>query len=233
MTGSQDFQGVLFDFSGTLFRLEEDPSWFDGFTDGEGNPIAGAAQAELMRRMTAPMGLPVPMEGEILAAWHGRDLSAENHRIAYHHVLEQSGVVDPGQRAELYGRVSNPDCWRIYPDTARVLRALRDEGLKVGVLSNIAYDIRPAFVREGIDGLVDAFVLSFEVGHMKPDAEVFRIATAALGLPPERVLMVGDSAEADGGATAIGCGFAQVEPLPVDERPDGLVAAVREAGAPA
>lgn len=228
MTG---YRGVLFDFSGTLFRLEEDPSWFSGFTDADGAPIQGAAQAELMRRMTAPMGLPVPMEGEILQAWHGRDLSAENHRRAYHHVLEQSGLVDPEQREALYSRVSNPDCWAPYPDAPAVLRALCDAGLKVGVLSNIAYDIRPAFVREGIADLVDEFVLSFEVGHMKPDVEVFRIATAALGLPPQDVLMVGDSEEADGGSRAIGCGFALVDPVPVAQRPSGLLDAVREAGA--
>lgn len=224
------FRGVLFDFSGTLFRLEDDPSWFAGFTNGEGEPIDGAAQAELMRRMTAPMGLPVPMEGEMLEAWHTRDLSPDNHRRVYHYVLEQSGLADPDQRAQLYGRLSTTDGWKPYPDTAAVLRALKDRGLAVGVLSNIAYDIRPAFEREGIADLVDEFVLSFEVGHMKPSSNVFSIATTALGLPPEQVLMVGDSEEADGGARQIGCGFALVDPVPVTERPDGLLRAMRDAG---
>jgi hypothetical protein len=42
--------------------------------------------------------------------------------------------------------------------------------------------------------------------------------------------MVGDSDEADGGARAIGCGFALVDPLPTVERPDGLISALAEYG---
>ena len=43
-------------------------------------------------------------------------------------------------------------------------------------------------------------------------------------------LMIGDSEEADGGARAVGCRFALVDPLPTDQRPDGLVAALSSAG---
>ncbi len=42
--------------------------------------------------------------------------------------------------------------------------------------------------------------------------------------------MVGDSDEADGGARALGCGFALVDPLPTGERPDGLTVALAEHG---
>lgn len=228
MTG---YEGVLFDFSGTLFRLEPDPVWFAGLTAADGRALDDAAQRELLYRMTVPVGVPVPMEGEALRTWHARDLSSADHRGAYLHVLEHSGVADESERERLYGEFSNPLNWSVYPDTAAVLRAARETGLKVGVLSNIGYDIRPAFEREGIDGLVDEFVLSFEVGHAKPDLAIFHTATTALGLPPEKVLMVGDSAEADGASRAIGCGFAQVDPLPVDERPAGLLDAVRATGA--
>lgn len=40
--------------------------------------------------------------------------------------------------------------------------------------------------------------------------------------------MIGDSDEADGGARAIGCGFALVDPLPTVERRDGLKTALTE-----
>ena len=42
--------------------------------------------------------------------------------------------------------------------------------------------------------------------------------------------MVGDSDEADGGARALGCAFALVDPLPTAERADGLLAALRSHG---
>ena len=42
--------------------------------------------------------------------------------------------------------------------------------------------------------------------------------------------MVGDSEEADGGAVAIGCRFALVDPLPTEQRPNGLLTALEDAG---
>jgi FMN phosphatase YigB (HAD superfamily) len=90
-------------------------------------------------------------------------------------------------------------------------------------VSNIAFDLRPAF--DGV-GSVDDFVLSFEVGAVKPDPAIFQAALDRLGVPADRTLMVGDSDEADGGARALGCGFALVDPLPTRERRDGLVSAL-------
>ena len=47
---------------------------------------------------------------------------------------------------------------------------------------------------------------------------------------PARALMVGDSEEADGGARALGCEVAIVDPLPTAERPDALLSALRTYG---
>ena len=72
-----DVQAVLFDFSGTLFRLEEDESWFAGMELDEGagdQEVDGHVQAELMRRLTAPTGRSVHMTPEALEAWTNRDL---------------------------------------------------------------------------------------------------------------------------------------------------------------
>ena len=43
-------------------------------------------------------------------------------------------------------------------------------------------------------------------------------------------VMVGDSDEADGGASAVGCGFILVDPLPTSQRTDGLARALTEYG---
>lgn len=221
---------VMFDFSGTLFRLEEDESWMADLTDHRGEPFDVHRQAELMRRMTAPVGQPVEMDAEEHHAWTNRDLDPHWHRRAYLDVLRKSGVADRDQALALYAKLIDPGCWSAYPDTVAVIEALRAKSIAVAVLSNIAFDIRPAFVALGIDTLVDAFVLSFEVGAVKPDPAIFRHALTALAAPSERTLMVGDSAEADGGATAVGCEFALVEPLPTAQRPDGLWRALRGHG---
>jgi HAD superfamily hydrolase (TIGR01509 family) len=94
------------------------------------------------------------------------------------------------------------------------------------VVSNIAFDVRPAFVAIGTQEDVDEFVLSYEVGAVKPNAEIFRTALSRLGVDAADALMIGDSEEADGGAVAVGCRFALVDPLPTGQRPDGLIAAL-------
>lgn len=66
------------------------------------------------------------------------------------------------------------------------------------------------FDRHGAASLVDAFVLSYEYGTMKPEAGLFSAACDALGVVPDQALMVGDSVHSDGGATAIGCAFSHV-----------------------
>lgn len=218
---------VLFDYSGTLFRLEEDESWFEGMTldTDESRDVDGHVQAELMRRLTAPTGRSVSMTPEALEAWMNRDLAPHLHREAYLHVLRESGLARHHAEA-LYAHVIDPDCWTPYPDTATVLQGLHRRGIKTAVVSNIAFDLRPAFHALGPEGAVDEFVLSFEVGAVKPDPAIFQAALDRLGVPAERALMVGDSDEADGGARALGCAFALVDPLPTRDRKDGLVAAL-------
>lgn len=226
-----DLQAVLFDYSGTLFRLEEDESWFaemelDSPMTPEGSrEVDGHVQAELMRRLTAPTGRSVSMTPAALDAWMNRDLAPHLHREAYLHVLRESGLAHHHAES-LYGKVIDPACWTPYPDTPTVLHGLHRRGIKTAVVSNIAFDVRPAFDVLGAAGHVDEFVLSFEVGAVKPDPAIFQTALDRLGVAAGRALMVGDSDEADGGARTLGCAFALVDPLPTGERTDGLVAAL-------
>jgi HAD superfamily hydrolase (TIGR01509 family) len=221
-------QAVLFDFSGTLFRLEEDDSWFRGMQVDE-RRVDGHVQAELMRRLTAPVGQHVEMTEEAYHAWVNRDLAPHLHREAYLHVLRESGLADH-QAEAVYARAIDPRSWTPYPDTADVLNGLHRRDVKIAVVSNIAWDVRPAFAAIGADDAVDEFVLSFEVGAVKPDAAIFESALTRLGVDAAHAVMVGDSDEADGGARAIGCGFILVDPLPTVQRPDGLRSALTEYG---
>jgi HAD superfamily hydrolase (TIGR01509 family) len=219
-------RAVLFDYSGTLFRLQEDDSWFSGITVDE-KAVEGHVQAELMRRVTAPTGSAVPMSQEQQHNWANRDLEPHLHREAYLHVLRESGLTGD-DAAALYPKLVDPASWTPYPDTPATLNGLRAAGVKTAVVSNIAFDLRPAFAAAGT--AADEYVLSFEVGAIKPDPAIFRSALTRLGVDPAEALMVGDSEEADGGARALGCAFALVDPLPTGQRPDGLLRAVREHG---
>ncbi|MGE2714281.1 HAD family hydrolase [Mycolicibacterium litorale] len=221
-------RAALFDFSGTLFRLEEDDSWFTGI-EVDNREVDGHVQAELLRRLTAPTGRSVKMTPEADHAWVNRDLAPHLHREAYLHVLRESGLADH-HAEQLYRRVIDPDSWTPYPDTAQVLAGLRRQGIRTAVVSNIAFDVRPAFAAIGADTHVDEFVLSFEVGATKPSPEIFTTALSRLGVDAADAVMVGDSDEADGGARDVGCQFVLVDPLPTDERPTGLRDAMAAVG---
>ncbi|BBY17833.1 HAD family hydrolase [Mycolicibacterium litorale] len=221
-------RAALFDFSGTLFRLEEDDSWFTGI-EVDNQEIDAHVQAELLRRLTAPTGRSVEMTPEADHAWVNRDLAPHLHREAYLHVLRESGLADH-HAEQLYRRVIDPSSWTAYPDTADVLAGLRHRGIKTAVVSNIAFDVRPAFAAIGAEDDVDEFVLSFEVGATKPAPEIFTTALTRLGVDASDAVMVGDSDEADGGARDVGCRFVLVDPLPTAQRTTGLREALTRVG---
>ncbi|MGW0894223.1 HAD family hydrolase [Saccharopolyspora sp. NPDC002578] len=223
-------RAVFFDYSGTLFRLEQDETWLAGLTGGSGDPLDLEAQTELLRRLTAPTGNSVRMEPEFLDAWEQRDLDPAMHRKSNLEVLRLSGVGTSEQAEALYGRLVDPLSWTPYPDTAQVLRDLREAGVLIGVISNTAFDIRPAFAKLGVLDLVDEYLMSYVEGVIKPDPKLFLRACERIGVAPEEALMIGDSEEADGGAAAVGCAVSIVEPLPTAQRPDALLAAVAEHG---
>lgn len=137
----------------------------------------------------------------------GRDLSLDLHRKAWTSLFERADRVVPGLAPVLYDRVMSQERWIPYADTEPTLRALRERGVKVGVVSNVPRDLAPIFGAKGLRDLVDEFTHSYEVGAEKPDPRIFLAACAKLGVAPEETLMVGDHATADGGAVQAGLRF--------------------------
>lgn len=216
-------QGVLIDFSGTLFRLEID----DMLLSAE----QGAEQAEhLLQVLTAPVRSGDHLPAHMVPDWDRRDLDPETHQTVYVETLRRSGLTEPGQAESAYRRMLDPASWQPYPDVPAALERLRDKGIPVGVVSNIAWDVRSTFDRFGLTGLVTDFVLSFQEGSVKPSEKIFRIACDRIGVDPSHVLMIGDSLEADGGAAALGCAVEIIPALPTNERPDALLAALARHG---
>lgn len=219
---------VLFDFSGTLFRVESTESWLRAALGETGVALAEEEVLRAAGALEAVGALPggsFPtrrMPEEVAAVWGVRDRSAELHRAAYTGLSRQVELPDPRLHDALYERHMTPAAWRPYPDAAEVLAALRERGTAIGVVSNIGWDLRPVFREHGLDRYVDTYVLSYEHGTQKPDARLFAAACDALGADPRRTLMVGDDRRADGGAAVLGCGVHFVDHLPVADRPDGL-----------
>jgi len=97
---------------------------------------------------------------------------------------------------------------RLAATTHALLEALRDRGLKLGLVSN-AIDPPDLLHRDleelGVAQRLDVAVFSSETGRRKPDPGIFEAALSRLGVEPERALMVGDSVPNDiAGARALG-----------------------------
>lgn len=221
-------KGVLFDFSGTLFRIESTRSWLRAvlakaeLTLPEPELTRTAQALESAGALAGGASPSLPLPPDLAGVWAVRDESAELHRAAYTGVSRQVPLPDPRLYDALYDRHMVPDAWHPYPDAAEVLGALCERGVAIGVVSNIGWDLRPVFREHGLDPYVGTYVLSYEHGIQKPDPRLFATACDALGVAPEDTLMVGDDRRADGGAAALGCGVHFVDHLPVADRPDGL-----------
>lgn len=229
-------RAVLFDFSTTLFHLDTGERLLAPVLSRLRPPLRPDEQAALRTRLDAVLAgggwrhvlRAHQWPAEVADAWSRRHLDPTAHRGAYTWLLRAAELPRRELPELLYRRLTDPDAWRPYPDTAAAVGAARVGGLRVGVVSNIAWDVRPAFAAHGLAGLVDATVLSFEVGAAKPDPAIFRTACDRLGVRPEDTVVIGDDPREDGGIRWIAGHYLEVDRRAPEQRPDGLLTALSE-----
>ena len=188
---SRAFDGVCFDFGDTLFYSP------DGAAVIAEAGVAPAAARLLWDNIWRESKTPAALALK-------RDLSPEAHRAGWLGLFAQADVHRPGLSALLYERVMDHTRWIPFPDTEAVLRELVRRRVKIGVVSNVAEDLRPVFAKHGWADLIDGFAHSYQHGVEKPDARLFLAACASIGTAPARTLVVGDH-PVDGGAVMAGC----------------------------
>ncbi|WP_018111358.1 HAD-IA family hydrolase [Thermus igniterrae] len=122
--------------------------------------------------------------------------------------------------AELVAGWKDPRFWPLTPGAEETLKALRERGYALAVVSNWDATLPEILEVVGLRPYFAHLAVSALSGVAKPDPQLFREALEALGVPPEEAVHVGDS-EADlRGAEAAG-----VRPLlfdPLGENPKAL-----------
>ncbi len=207
-------QLVLFDFGGTLFMPAPARQLVRGAAAELGLDLSPAELDALAQAYDAagiPGGPVPPIPPELAAAYDRRDFSPAEHREAWVAMLACAelpadvAVPDPPALAEaIYDRTLVPEGWVVYPDAAATLAGLAEREIRVGLISNVGFDLREILHAHGFSALADSATFSYEVGAMKPSPKLFRAALDTFGVAPERAVMIGDNAEADGGAAALG-----------------------------
>ncbi len=99
--------------------------------------------------------------------------------------------------------------FRPFPEVPEVLRAARECGARLVVVSNWDVSLHDVLRETGLAPLLDGVAISAEVGSGKPSGRIFARALKLAGIRAEQALHVGDSVEHDvAGALAAG-----IEPL--------------------
>jgi HAD superfamily hydrolase (TIGR01509 family) len=204
------FKAVLFDWRGTLAFTPSEQEWVRlalarlGRDQADAGPIwARIAGAANVRQLDAD----------------DVDADADLHRSSYFAVFRAAGL-DEALATTLYELEGDASLNPFAADAAETLQAVRARGLKVAVISDIHFDLRPAFAAAGLADHIDAYVLSYEEGAQKPAAEMFTAALERLEVQPGDALMVGDRSRYDGAAVELGIVTLLLPPLrsPDDRR---------------
>jgi HAD superfamily hydrolase (TIGR01509 family) len=121
------------------------------------------------------------------------------------------------------------------PEAAPLLRALRERGIKTGLLSNTHWprEWHERWLhRDGVLELIDERVYTSDLEYTKPHPEAFRAVLGALGVEPEAAVFVGDRPVDDiSGAKALGMRAVLIPNSVVPGhpvKPDARISSLRE-----
>jgi putative hydrolase of the HAD superfamily len=106
-----------------------------------------------------------------------------------------------------------------FDDVATFLPRFRLQGWSIAVVADTSAGMIDAYRAHELDQLIDVFVISAELGVPKPDRRMYRTASDALGLDPERCVFVDDHAGNVQAALDLGyggCGMSRYGPPPDD-----------------
>jgi putative hydrolase of the HAD superfamily len=179
-------EAVIFDWGGTItpWHTVDLRAQWDTFAEGMG--ALACSRFELASAIFA---------AEEVAWRRGRE---EHTSARLHDVLAAVGL-DPDDAATQAGLAAYRSFWEphtwTHPHIEPLWRTLREEGLRVGVLSNTIWTRdyhREIFVRDGVEHLIDGDVYSSETPWVKPHPAIFRAAAEAVGVDPVACVYVGD-----------------------------------------
>ncbi|MBI4441602.1 HAD family phosphatase [Candidatus Woesearchaeota archaeon] len=172
--------GILFDFGGVLLTGNLD-SFF-----AKAAPVVGARKERLS--FEPPSMVPDFAKGNM------------DVRDCFEHVFHQK--LSEEQFKKVLAIFSTN--WQPDKTMFALVRTLKQQGYKLGVLSNSDPINSPIFKEKGLYNQFDAVTLSHEVHAAKPEPEIYEIAVHRLGTPKDKTLFIDDLAVCVAGARKAG-----------------------------
>ncbi len=200
-------EAVIFDWGGTLtpwhtIDFSEESAALAvaasraGASAPEALQVAGAVEAISMA--DAEEAVPVAEAAEALraagvAVW-GRSRDHQ-HSATLETIFAEAGLRLAHDQLTAYREFWEPHTYT-HDDVAALFEWLRQEKIRVGVLSNTVWPRQwheDIFVRDGIHHLIDGAVYTSEIPWTKPAPQAFHAAMAAVGVgEPSACVYVGD-----------------------------------------
>ena len=199
-------RAVLFDVGGTLHEVHHSPELETSF-------------CQRLLDLLSAHGIALPITAAELAP------RLHENAEGYKHWSEQSRLELPGAKIwseyylkefhlseELLSPMAEELSWMYdavrvenvpRPHMRETIRTLHDEGLKIGIISNIiSATFVPRLLEDyGIADLMSCVIMSSTAGVRKPDAAIFEKAAAECGVPCGEMAYVGDTLSRD----VLGC----------------------------
>lgn len=193
-------RGVLFDAAGTLIRLREPVGeTYARFAREHGVALPAGHVDDAFRR--ALRGMPPlvataadPAESRAAERAWWRELVRRTFRAA-----DGSAVFRDFEAMfdALFVHYAAPHAWSAAPGAEAALRALRERGVRTGVVSNFDHRLAGLLAGLGLERWLEIVVRPADAGAAKPDPRIFLHALKALGLRPDEAVYVGDDADDD------------------------------------
>lgn len=125
-------------------------------------------------------------------------------------VRAMSNVLDLRQAASLFGGIISEEdlcaleaelheeiqSISLFDDAIPTMAALKDQGIKVALCSNLAAPYGPPVLKL-LPVQPDFCAWSYEASAVKPQPEIYQYLCDGIGCQPDEILMVGDTVEAD------------------------------------
>jgi putative hydrolase of the HAD superfamily len=197
---------VFFDAGETILRPH--PSFVELFAAicrSEGRDVAPQSVSEVRERLAPHLIDLAEEEGTgkthkaPLAA--GTSGSAEDSRAFWIHLyrrfLQELGIEEDELAERLYAKFSSSSSYKLYDDVLVTLDELRDDGYRLGLISNFERWLEEMLVELEVGDLFETAVISGIDGVEKPDPAIYRLALDRAGVAPERAVHVGDSLDMD------------------------------------
>ena len=181
-------RALLTDGAGTLLSLAEPPRRvYARIAQGHGLAVPPGLDLRLQQVMAERR--PPLLDGVRLEAVPA--LEEEDWRRIVRLTLGDEAA-DGAVFRSLTEHYAARDAWRVEPGAAAALDRIRARGIGVGLVTNMDATLADLLRAFDLERRIDAVCSPSTVGLAKPDPRIFHEALAALDVPPEDALYLGD-----------------------------------------